>query len=540
METNERTSLQLRSVSYRLPDNDWLFENVNLFLGGNDKVALVGNNGTGKSTLLEIVAGEKQPAGGTVAVGGKLYRVPQLFGQFNALSVAEALNVADKLKALREIERGSVAEENFTLLDDDWAIEERCREAMNHWRIDCRDLSMRIGALSGGQKTGVFLAGILIHRPDIVLLDEPTNHLDGDGRQLLYELTESFEGAMLTVSHDRTLLGKLDTIHELKPDGIKTYGGNYEFYRERREAETNALNEELRYREKELRKARETQREALERQQKKQSRAGKNRDKSGLPPILLGARKSAAENSAAGLKAVHAKKTDAVARELSELRKELPGVDSMKCGFDDSSVHKGKTLVSAAGVNFRLGEGTIDERTLWKQPLSFVVSAGERIRIEGANGSGKTTLLKLMLGELQASEGAITRAFDKTLTIDQDYSPVNVARTVYEQAQTFNDSALLEHEVKTRLNRFLFSKNDWDKSCLSLSGGEKMRLLLCCLTIDAAPPDMIILDEPTNNLDIRNMEILTSAVNEYRGTLLVVSHDEYFLNRINVNISFSL
>jgi ATPase subunit of ABC transporter with duplicated ATPase domains len=527
METKERTSLQLSSVAYRLPDNSLLFENVNLFLGPNDKAALVGNNGTGKSTLLDIIAGEKQPAGGSVAVGGKLYRVPQLFGQFNELGIAEALNVADKLEALREIERGSVDEANFALLDDDWDIEERCREAMNHWRIDCRDLSMKIGDLSGGQKTGVFLAGILIHRPDLVLLDEPTNHLDGEGRRRLYELLESFAGAMLTVSHDRTLLGKLDTIHELNPAGIKTCGGSYEFYREQRDSEINALSEELRHREKELRKARETQRKAMERQQKKQSRAGKNRDKSGLPPILLGARKSAAENSAAGLKTVHAKKTDAIARELSELRKELPVTDSMKCDFDDSSAHKGKTLVEAVDVNFRFGE-----RTLWSRPLSFVVSAGERIRIEGANGSGKTTLLKLILGELSPSEGKIARSFSKTLVIDQDYSPVNVARTVYEQAQTFNNSALPEHEVKTRLNRFLFPKNDWDKSCLALSGGEKMRLLLCCLTIDAAPPDMIILDEPTNNLDIQNMEILTSAVNDYRGTLLVVSHDEYFVAQI--------
>ncbi len=160
--------------------------------------------------------------------------------------------------------------------------------------------------------------------------------------------------------------------------------------------------------------------------------------------------------------------------------------------------------------------------------------SGDRIAIKGANGSGKTTLIKIILGELSPKKGHITSLAKKAIYIDQDYSLLNQNFKIYDQAQVFNDCSLEEHEIKTRLNRFLFSKNDWDKPCNALSGGERMRLMLCCLTISNESPEIIILDEPTNNLDIQNIEILTAAINEYQGTLIVISHDQTFLEQINV------
>jgi ATPase subunit of ABC transporter with duplicated ATPase domains len=160
--------------------------------------------------------------------------------------------------------------------------------------------------------------------------------------------------------------------------------------------------------------------------------------------------------------------------------------------------------------------------------------------ITGANGSGKTTLLKLILGQLEPSSGTISRAMNKTLYVDQDYSLIDDRLKVYEQAARFNQSALQEHEIKIRLTRFLFTQEYWDKPCSTLSGGEKMRLMLCCLTISGEAPDLIVLDEPTNNLDIQNITILTTAINEYEGSLLVVSHDAYFLKEIHVERNIAL
>ncbi len=171
---------------------------------------------------------------------------------------------------------------------------------------------------------------------------------------------------------------------------------------------------------------------------------------------------------------------------------------------------------------------------LWKEKLNFQITSGERIALKGQNGSGKTTLIKLLLGSIEPQQGTLHRAENKSVYIDQEYSLLDNTLKVYEQAQQFNTAAMQEHEIKIRLNRFLFGKEDWEKPCSALSGGERMRLTLCCLTISHQSPDLIVLDEPTNNLDIQNIEILTAAINEYEGTLIVVSHDEAFLEEINV------
>ena len=172
--------------------------------------------------------------------------------------------------------------------------------------------------------------------------------------------------------------------------------------------------------------------------------------------------------------------------------------------------------------------------------VSLEFERGNTISLLGPNGSGKTTLIKIILDEIEPKSGTVYRADKKSVYIDQDYSLIDNQLKVYEQAQRFNILALQEYEIKIRLNRFLFTKEYWDKRCSALSGGEKMRLMLCCLTLYNQAPDMIILDEPTNNLDIQNMEILTAAINEYKGTLLVVSHDQYFLEQINVQRSIDL
>jgi ATPase subunit of ABC transporter with duplicated ATPase domains len=207
----------------------------------------------------------------------------------------------------------------------------------------------------------------------------------------------------------------------------------------------------------------------------------------------------------------------------------------MKFGFDNSALHKGKVLFAAQNINFCYGT-----QPLWPENLNFQITSGERVALNGLNGSGKTTLIKLILGNLEPQTGSIYRAENKSVYIDQDYSLIHNNPNVYEHAQLFNASSLPEHEIKIRLHRFLFTKDDWDKPCSALSGGERMRLILCCLTLNNQSPDLIVLDEPTNNLDIQNTEILTAATNEYQGTLLVISHDETFLKEINVKRIISL
>lgn len=526
--------LILHNISYLHPSKDLLFAGINLNINNHDKVALIGNNGSGKSTLLKIIGGELEFSGGQLHFNSKIYHIPQIYGQYDELSVAQALKIEDKLNALKNILNGNVTEENLTLLDDDWTIEERCTEALQYWDLKL-ELTQKMSTLSGGQKTKVMLAGISIHQPDLVLMDEPSNHLDTVGRELLYHFIRTSFASLLIVSHDRKLLNLVNTICELQKDGITIYGGNYDFYSEQKAIENNVLNNDIRAKEKELRKAREKEREVMERKQKLDARGKKKQEKSGVARIVLNTLKNNAENSTSKIKGVHTEKIGEISQNLKELRFSLPAIDKIKMGFTDSSLHKGKILFSAKGINF-----SYDDHLIWKANLNFEILSGERIAIKGSNGSGKTTLIKIVLGKLEATLGTVYHADKKSVYIDQDYSLIDNSLSVYLQAQQFNTSGLQEHDIKTKLNSFLFTREDWDKPCNALSGGERMRLLLCCLTIDNQPPDLIVLDEPTNNLDIQNIEILTTAINQYQGTLLVISHDNSFLEQINAGTILSL
>jgi ATPase subunit of ABC transporter with duplicated ATPase domains len=523
--------LFLQNLGYTHPNKEVVFDGLNLAVNHHQKLALIGSNGVGKSTLLKIMAGLLPPASGQVQASSPPYYVPQHFGQFDGLTVAHALCIDAKIKALQAILGGEATDANLAILADDWTIEERSQAALQQWELAGLRLAQPLASLSGGQKTRVFLAGIAIHQPEIVLLDEPSNHLDTAGRQLLYGFIRATSSTLLVVSHDRKLLPLLETVAELSKRGITLYGGSYALYTEQKHLEANALSQELKSREKALRKARETEREALERKQKQDARGKKNQDKAGLPAIVLGMMRNGAEQSASRLKGVHAEKVGALAQELSALRKELPDLDKMKFGFDNSALHKGKILFAANDLNYAYGPGP---GLLWREALDFQIKSGERLALRGPNGSGKTTLLKLLLGELAPTRGTLVRAGSKTVFIDQDYSLLNGQLPVYEQAQQFNTAGLHEHEVKLRLARFLFTKSYWDQPCRTLSGGEKIRLLLCCLLLSSQAPDLLILDEPANNLDLQSLEILTAALRDYQGTLLVVSHDESLLEQLQV------
>ncbi|TCC93662.1 ABC-F family ATP-binding cassette domain-containing protein [Pedobacter frigiditerrae] len=527
--------LYLQGVTYIHPNRDLLFSDVNLNINKNDKIALIGNNGTGKSTLLKILAGKLQATIGSLKTGEDPYYVPQHFGQFNNNSIAEVLQIADKLTALAEILKGHATDENLTVLNDDWTIEERCATALAYWNLASLDLNQPLETLSGGQKTRAFLAGIIIHQPQLVLLDEPTNHLDSYSRNTLYDYIKSTKNTLIVVSHDRTLLNLLNCVCELSKNGIISYGGNYDFYTTQKAIAMESLNQGLRNKEKTLRKAKETERESIERQQKLDAKGKKKQEKAGLPTISINTLKNNAERSTAKLKGVHIEKISSITEELHQLRLNIPDRDKMKVNFIDSDLHQGKILVSANAVNFGY-----NHQLLWKDDLSFQIKSGDRIAIKGTNGSGKTTLIRLILGQVKPISGTLETITTKAIYIDQDYSLINNQLSVYEQAQSFNTGALQEHEIKIRLNRFLFTKEYWDKPCSALSGGEKMRLILCSFTINNTAPDLIILDEPTNNLDIQNLEVLTDTINEYKGTLLVVSHDEYFLKQVNIELTINL
>lgn len=558
-------SISIQQISYIHPDKEVLFSDLNFAISKGQKLGLVGNNGCGKSTLLQIIAGQLSPSSGVIVRPDDLYYIPQHFGQYDSLTIAQALRIERKQQALHAILSGDASNENFVVLDDNWNIEERSIAALDLWGLGQFTLSYPMNLLSGGEKTRVFLAGMDIHRPPVILMDEPTNHLDSSGRQRLYDWVEKCHSTLLIVSHDRTLLNLLPEICELEKHQINYYGGNYEFYKEQKTLMQEALQQRIEEKEKALRIAHKVARETAERRDKQNVRGEKNHIKKGVPRIVLNALQGKSEKSTSKLNSTHQEKAEKLRDERNQLRSSLSPTATLKTDFNSSSLHTGKILVTAKEINFGYHPNSINshiqmnneanladtgnhpspdsndiqdnsdfKQQLWQTPISFQLKSGDRLRIEGANGSGKTTLLKLITGQFQPQEGNLTRMEFTYVYLNQEYSIIDNRNSILEQAYAFNNRNLPEHEIKTILNRYLFPASEWDKSCRKLSGGEKMRLAFCCLMISNNTPDMFILDEPTNNLDIQSIEIITATIKNYTGTVIVISHDDYFIQEIGI------
>lgn len=526
-------SIIISDLTYHYPNQAPLFSHLNFAVGKEDKIAVVGDNGVGKSTLLRLMAGILQPAEGSVYSPSRPYYIPQHTGTLNQ-SVAEALQVNRKLTALEAIAQGSLDPADYDTLADNWDIEARCRAALSYWQLSTIGFDTPMDTLSGGEKTKVFLTGLTIHHPEIILLDEPSNHLDHTGRKLLYQYIEESKATLIVVSHDITLLNLLHFTYELSGQGMKAYGGNYFFYKEQKEIEENALDATIDSEEKRLRLARKKAQEVKQRQEKRLAKGQKN--KSEVPRIFKKTLTNSSENTASRLQKKQEEIIDGNQTKIAELRQQRGILKELKIDFDNASLHTGKLLVEAKQINFAYQA----EKELWKSPLDFRLSSNDRIHILGDNGTGKTTLIRLLTGDLCPTSGKIHRTDFNRIYLDQNYSEVDVDLTVAELAGRHNRQHLPEHEVRLRLHRFLFPADSIDKPCNRLSGGEKMRLYLCCLMISNQTPDLIILDEPTNNLDLSSLEVLSRTIKNYRGSLLVISHDSSFVEEIGITGSITL
>ncbi|GAB4027417.1 ABC-F family ATP-binding cassette domain-containing protein [Spirosoma koreense] len=521
-------SLTIRSLIYKHPDKELLFEDLNLTLNAGEKAALVGNNGTGKSTLLQLIAGKLLPSAGQLIATETPWYIPQHLGQYDSLTVAQALGVDRKLRSIQAILSGETDPQFFTDLADDWEIEEAVVTALASWDLTHVTADQRLGELSGGQKTKVFLAGMVLHKPGIILLDEPSNHLDAHSREQLYRFVRLSTATLLVVSHDRTLLNLLPTTLELSESGLTVFGGNFDFYREQKEGQVGALQAQLDEQAKTLKQSQQKARDMVQQRQKKEATGRAAGQSQSLPRIIAGGRKNKAEQSTANLLNAHNEKVAGIAENIRQIRSQIQSYQVLKIDIGASSLHRGKVLIDARQLSFGYGD-----TPLWKS-LTFQIRSGDRIQIEGDNGAGKTTLLRLLTGSLEPLRGTIQRTSFTYLYLDQDYTMIDPNRTVYEQVEHYNSRHLPEHEVKSLLIYSQFGQDMFERPCRGLSGGEKMKLALCCLAVSNHTPDMLILDEPTNNLDGQSLDVFTASVKNFNGTLLVISHDAYFIQEVGI------
>ncbi|MFD4563128.1 ABC-F family ATP-binding cassette domain-containing protein [Streptomyces sp. NPDC058475] len=516
------TSITCTSLSFAWPDGTAVFDELQVAFGPG-RTGLVGVNGSGKSTLLKLIAGELTPTGGTVRVAGEVGYLPQNVTLDTGLRVDEALGIAATRAALHAIEAGDVAEEHFDVVGDDWDVEERALATLGELGLGHIALDRAIGEVSGGESVLLRLAALLLRRPDVLLLDEPTNNLDLYARRRLYAAVQAWSGVMVVVSHDRELLDLVDQIADLHSGEVAWYGGNFSAYEEALAGEQEAAERMVRVAEADLKKQKRELADAQVKLARRKRYGQKMFEQKREPKIVMGARKRAAQESAGKHRIMHEEKLAEAKERLDDAVEAVRDDDEIRVDLPYTAVPPGRTVLTLEGLELRYGarvDGVFDLR------------GPERIALIGRNGAGKTTLLRTIAGELDAVSGA-ARAHVPLRFLPQRLDVLDDGLTVAENVARFAPAAT-NNRIRARLARFLFKGAKADQHAATLSGGERFRAALAALMLAEPAPQLLMLDEPTNNLDMASVRQLTTALDSYEGALIVASHDVPFLESIGI------
>ncbi|MFE5860550.1 ABC-F family ATP-binding cassette domain-containing protein [Streptomyces virginiae] len=510
------------ALSFDWPDGTPVFDGFQLTVGPG-RTGLIGLNGCGKSTLLKLIAGELTPTEGQSSVAGSVGYLPQNITLDTALRVDEALGIHTTRAALHAIEAGEATEANFTAVGDDWDVEERALATLDQLGLARVGLDRTVGELSGGESVLLRLAALLLARPDVLLLDEPTNNLDLRARSRLYAAVESWSGVMLLVSHDRELLERVDQIADLRDGEVRWYGGNFTDYEEMLAAEQESAERMVRVAEADVQRQKRELADAQVKLARRKRYGQKMYDTKREPKIVMGARKRAAQESAGKHRIMHTEKLAQAKERLDHAVEAVRDDDEIRIQLPATQVPPGRQVLTLSDLRLAHGAAVRGE---WE------LRGPERIALVGRNGSGKTTLLRTIAGQLAPESGAVV-AHVTTRFLPQRLDVLDESRSVVENVARFAPQAT-NNLIRARLAHFLFRGARADRPAGTLSGGERFRATLAALLLAEPAPQLLMLDEPTNNLDLSSVRQLTDALESYEGALVVASHDVPFLESIGI------
>lgn len=509
--------LNATNISKSFGGNE-IIKDANFLVNEHEKVAIVGVNGAGKTTLLKILTGEEHADSGNVilAKDAKLGYLRQINNVDSTLSIIDELytviehilNMEKRMLEMQEQMKHLSGEEleelysSYTALThsyelmDGYAAKSKVIGILKGLGFDENDFDRKINTLSGGQKTRVFLAKLLLEEPDIILLDEPTNHLDLRSIEWLESYLLNYKGAVIIVSHDRYFLDKIvSKVIDIENAEVQMYSGNYSEFSSKKQMLLDARMKEYLNQQQEIK-----HQEAVITKLKQF-----NREKS-------------------------IKRAESRQKQLEKIdRVEAPitHIENMRLSLDISK-ESGKDVLAVHNLS-----KSFDEKHLFSN-INFEIKRGERVAIIGDNGTGKTTLLKIINGLLPPDTGEIIYGSNVSIAYyDQEHQVLHMDKTLFDEiSDTYPDMS--NTQIRNILAAFLFTGEDVYKKIGDLSGGERGRVSLVKLMLSKA--NFLLLDEPTNHLDILSKDVLESALNSFPGTICYVSHDRYFINKTATRI----
>ena len=523
--------LTLHGVSYTLPQGRQLFSSLSASFGAQ-RTGLVGRNGVGKSVLARILAGALAPTSGSMTRNGTVHYLAQNPLQACPLqSIAALARIAPALCALQRIEQGSVDPQDYELLAERWDLPQQFQQRLQDMGLPALSPDTPASQLSGGQAMRVAMMGARLAQADFLILDEPSNHLDAESRAALARELQQWSGGLLLISHDRSLLQIMDSIAELSPSAITTYGGNYAFYEQAQGQQTQNLQAELARLKLERARTQQALRTQQERQQRKQSRGDKLGKSSNQAKILLDFGKERAQGTSGKLAAQHAASREALNQNVRAAAQQL----EQQVDWQASSIHWHLPDAFKAAGNDRVAAELIDVQlplVAPHRPIQLQLRAGQRVAICGPNGCGKSTLLQVLAGQIEPLTGQRHMHLPFAM-LDQTQSQLQAGLSVLAQLQ-ISSPRTPESLQRMRLAQLGLGAEHIDLPAEQLSGGERLKAAMACALYRDEPAQCLLLDEPDNHLDLPSLQALESMLGQYPGTLVIVSHDETLLQALNL------
>ncbi len=526
MEASRMTNpyLTLEGVSYILPQGKTLFSQLNETFDSR-RTGLIGRNGVGKTILAQILAGQIQPSSGRCLRSGKVHYLAQQVASISGLRVADLAGVGPALDALARIEAGSSAVEDFTLIEDRWDIRQQLQEALERNGLGHLTAETPAEILSGGQAMRVSLINALLSQADFLILDEPSNHLDRDNRLALIEQLRHWPHGLLVISHDRQLLDTMERIVELSSLGLRSYGGNYSHYAEQKALEQQSAMAQLEHRKLERQRAENTMQEQRQRQERRQARGNQQGKQANQAKILLDRQKGRSEATTGKLRQQHVTAQKQLAQRVQEAA-ELIEQDSA------INLHALPLMPLSRQRVVELDEVTLPYVPADQTPVTLLLSGQQRVGVIGPNGCGKSTLLKVIAVQLEPVSGRCN-VVPQHVYLDQGLADLDPQQTVLEQIQAVNRKSS-EGDLRMRLAQLGLDAQKVTGPSGALSGGERLKAALACVLYADPPPQLLLLDEPSNHLDLPSTLALETMLSSYQGTLMVVSHDDAFMNNLGL------